>query len=270
MDTQIPDGKILLGCYEIQRFLGRGGFGETYKAIDKLKMDSCCVIKRLKPKKTDDDTLKAARTLFKREAQFLYKLGSHNQIPRLLADFEEEEEFYLAQEYIPGEDFKKELEFFKQLSETQVIDFLQDVLHILKFVHQHHVIHRDIKPSNLIRRRSDGKFVLIDFGSVKQISTQETSSDGLTSSTIAVGTRGYMPNEQQGGKPRPSSDIYALGMTAIHALTGIAPIDLKEDSRTGEVIWHHLAANINKRLVAILDKWCDRITQTVTMMLMRS
>lgn len=254
MDAKIPDDKILLGCYEIQSFLGRGGFGETYLAIDKLKMNSRCVIKRLKPKKTDEDTLKASRTLFKREAQFLYKLGNHDQIPRLLADFEEEEEFYLAQEFIAGDDFKKELESLKQLDEAQVIAFLKDVFQILKFVHQYHVIHRDIKPSNLIRRRSDGKFVLIDFGSVKQISAQETSSDGLTSSTIAVGTRGYMPNEQQGGKPRPSSDIYALGMTAIHALTGKLPTELEEDRRTGEVIWRKHAINASKGLADILDK----------------
>ncbi|WP_017656089.1 protein kinase domain-containing protein [Fortiea contorta] len=174
MNATITKGIILQGRYEIQDFIGRGGFGETYLAIDKLKMNSCCVIKRLKPKHTDPDTLTAARKLFKREAQFLYELGNHKQIPHLLADFEENGDFYLAQEFIAGEDFKKELETVQTLNETQIISFLDDVLNILKFVHQHHVIHRDIKPSNLIRRRHDGKFVLIDFGSVKQITAQET------------------------------------------------------------------------------------------------
>ncbi len=258
MDKQLLErGKILGRRYEILDFLGRGGFGETYLAIDKLKMNSSCVIKRLKPSKTEPDILIAARKLFDREAEFLYKLGHHDQIPHLLAHFEENEEekgFYLAQEFIDGKDLKKELESVKQLSEAQAIELLYDVLNILKFVHQHKVIHRDIKPSNLIRRHSDGKIVLIDFGAVKQISSQETTSDGLTASTIAIGTPGYMPNEQQGGKPRHSSDIYALGMTAIHALIGKLPSELEEDRFTGEIIWRKYVPTVDNRLAAILDK----------------
>lgn len=253
--------KTLNGQYEIIRFLGKGGFGETYIALDKNKLKSQCVVKQLKPKNTDIDTLKAAKKLFDREAKILKQLGHHNQIPKLLAHFEEDKEFYLVEEFIDGNDFKKELEAVKQFSEQQVIALLRDVLEILKFVHQKGVIHRDIKPSNLIRRRHDGKTVLIDFGAVKEVTTQDTSSDGITSFTIAVGTRGYMPNEQQGGKPRFSSDIYALGMTAIHALTGMSPPtpsnkfsnQLQEHSRTGEIIWRQYA-QVSNQLAAILDK----------------
>ncbi|PHX55606.1 hypothetical protein CP500_010030 [Tychonema bourrellyi FEM_GT703] len=253
--------KTLNGQYEIIRFLGKGGFGETYIALDKNKLKSQCVVKQLKPKNTDIDTLKAAKKLFDREAKILKQLGHHNQIPKLLAHFEEDKEFYLVEEFIDGNDLKKELEAVKQFSEQQVIALLRDVLEILKFVHQKGVIHRDIKPSNLIRRRHDGKTVLIDFGAVKEVTTQDTSSDGITSFTIAVGTRGYMPNEQQGGKPRFSSDIYALGMTAIHALTGMSPPtpsnkfsnQLQEHSRTGEIIWRQYA-QVSNQLAAILDK----------------
>ncbi|MEZ2227242.1 MAG: tetratricopeptide repeat protein [Microcoleus sp.] len=254
-------GKTLNKQYEIVEFLGKGGFGETYIALDKNKLKSQCVVKQLKPKNTDIDTLKAAKKLFDREAKILKQLGHHNQIPKLLAHFEEDKEFYLVEEFIDGNDLKKELEAVKQFGEQQVIALLRDVLEILKFVHQKGVIHRDIKPSNLIRRRHDGKTVLIDFGAVKEVTTQDTSSDGITSFTIAVGTRGYMPNEQQGGKPRFSSDIYALGMTAIHALTGMSPPtpsnkfsnQLQEHSRTGEIIWRQYA-QVSNQLAAILDK----------------
>ena len=254
-------GKTLNKQYEIVKFLGKGGFGETYIALDKNKLNSQCVVKQLKPKNTDLDTLKAAKKLFDREAKILKQLGNHNQIPKLLAHFEEDKEFYLVEEFIDGNDLKKELEAVKQLGEQQVIALLRDVLEILKFVHQRGVIHRDIKPSNLIRRRQDGKIVLIDFGAVKEVTTQETSSDGITSFTLAIGTRGYMPNEQQGGKPRFSSDIYALGMTAIHALTGMSPPtpskkfsnQLQEHSRTGEIIWRQYA-QVSNQLAAILDK----------------
>jgi serine/threonine protein kinase len=156
--------------------------------------------------------LQAAKRLFNREAEVLYQLGNHNQIPRLFAHFEEEQEFYLVQEFIEGHELRQELPVGKKLSENFVIALLKEVLEILAFVHQQNVIHRDIKPSNLVRRKQDGKLVLIDFGAVKQFGTQVINSQGATSFTIAIGSPGYMPNEQIAGKPRFSSDIYAVGM----------------------------------------------------------
>jgi serine/threonine-protein kinase len=103
---------------------------------------------------------------------------------------------------------------------------------VLAFVHQNNVIHRDIKPSNIMRRRCDGKLILIDFGLVKLV-----NASGAVSSTIPIGTHGYVPIEQARGQPRFSSDIYAVGMTAIQALTGIDnPSKLPEDNN-GEVVW---------------------------------
>jgi serine/threonine-protein kinase len=163
----------LAGHYQIVRHLGGGGFGQTFLAKDShLPGEPLCVVKQLKPKAADNATLEMAKRLFNREAQTLYRLGDHDQLPRLLAHFEQDDEFYLVQEYIEGQPLDRELAERTQLSEASVIPLLQDILEVLVFVHQQNVIHRDIKPANLIRRSKDGKIVLIDFGAVKEVSAQ--------------------------------------------------------------------------------------------------
>ncbi|MFE1746483.1 protein kinase [Coleofasciculus sp. H7-2] len=246
-------GKTLSGRYHIVKHLGCGGFGQTYLAEDRqLPGNPLCVVKQLKPKASDPLTLQVSRRLFDREAQVLYKLGKHDQIPQLLAHFEQEQEFYLVQEFIEGHELKQELPVGKQLSENQVITLCGDILKILEFVHQQDVIHRDIKPSNLMRRKQDGKIVLIDFGAVKQVSAQKTN-EGNTTLTVAIGSPGYMANEQLGGKPRFCSDIYAVGMIGIQAITGIQPSQLPEDSTTGEIIWRD-KVQVSQQFADVLDK----------------
>lgn len=256
-------GKTFSSRYKIVKHLGGGGFGQTYLAEDlQLPGNPLCVVKQLKPKSTDPFTLQTARRLFDREAQVLYKLGNHDQIPRLLAHFEEEQEFYLVQEFIDGNDLKQELSVGKQLSKTQVIDLCQGILEILEFVHQQDVIHRDIKPANLIRRKQDGKIVLIDFGAVKQVSTQTANSQKETTLTVAIGSPGYMPNEQLSGKPQFCSDIYAVGMLGIQCLTGVPPSQLPEDAKTSEILWHdkwlhntlHEQGQSSSAIADVLDK----------------
>ncbi|MBD2035461.1 tetratricopeptide repeat protein [Leptolyngbya sp. FACHB-321] len=230
-------GKILGGRYQIIRHLGGGGFGQTYLAGDlHLPGKPQCVVKQLKPRMTDPEALQAARRLFDSEAEALYALGNHEQIPRLFAHFEEGQDFYLVQEFIEGQVLSRELKIQPQFAEIEVIHLLQDLLTVLEFVHQQQVVHRDIKPSNLIRRESDRRLILIDFGAVKQIGVQSLDADEA-SVTIAVGSSGYMPNEQLAGKPRFSSDVYAVGMLAIQCLTGIYPKKLREDPKTSEIIW---------------------------------
>lgn len=246
------ESTILRGRYKITKLLGRGGFGETYLAEDGDRPGKpICVVKQLQVNSNSLSILKAAQRLFNNEAEVLYKLGSHEQIPQLLAHFEENNQFFLVQEFIDGHDLSEEINPSKRWNEQQIIVFLIDVLTILKFVHHENVIHRDIKPSNLIRRRRDGKIFLIDFGVVKEIQMPATA---LTNSypTISVGTPGYVPNEQLGGKPRFSSDIYALGITAIQALTRLYPEQILENPQTGEILWRH-QAQISDRLANILD-----------------
>lgn len=249
-------GNTLASRYKIVKHLGAGGFGQTFLAQDtQLPGKPLCVVKQLKPQSNDPSTLQVARRLFDTEAKILYKLGDYDQIPRLLAHFEENREFYLVQQFIEGKELTQEMTLGQRWSEVQVIALLQDILKTLAFVHQENVIHRDLKPANLIRRRMDGKIVLIDFGAVKEIIPKSTNSAGQSGFTVAIGTRGYMPSEQAKGKPKLSSDVYAVGVIAIQALTGLDPGrgQLPEDSKTGEIIWRNYA-QVNPKLANVLDK----------------
>ena len=245
-------GQILRQRYQIIDKLGAGGVGETYLAEDldiPVSPKPKCVVKRLQPKAIDPDT----QRLFQAEAEILYKLGqNYDQIPQLFAYFQENQEFYLVQELIEGDNLSQEIILGQPWDEAQVIELLREILEILAYVHQHNVIHRDLKPSNLMRRRQDDKLILIDFGAVKQVSSLVANDSDTGSRTIGIGTFGYMPGEQALGKPRLSSDIYAVGMMAIQALTGIAPNQLPEDDK-GEILWHK-NAQVSEALTAILNQ----------------
>ena len=240
-------GQTIGGHYQVIQSLGKGGFGETYLAQDiHLPDKPYRVVKKLKPQCTNPDDLEIAQRLFNTEAQTLYKLGTHNQIPQLFAHFEENQEFYLVQEYIDGHDLTKEIKPGKPLDEPQVIEILQEILTVLEFVHQEKVIHRDIKPANLIRRQADNKIILIDFGAVKQITSK-------INYTIPIGTPGYIPSEQLRGQPQHCSDIYAVGIIAIQALTGIQPTQLPINPDTLEINWRN-SVSVSPELADILDK----------------
>jgi tetratricopeptide (TPR) repeat protein len=280
-------GQTIGGRYTIISQLGQGGFGRTFVAQDQHLPDhQQCVVKQLKPQATDPFTLQTARRLFETEAKVLHLLGSHDQIPQLFAYFEENQEFYLVQEFIEGDDLSKELtpptpayqggantgnpslyqggasagnsSLYQGgargglWSEDEVISLLKEILEILDFVHQQNVIHRDINPRNIIRRKQDGKLVLIDFGAVKQVSTQVVQG-GRTNITIAIGTPGYLPSEQANSHPKLSSDIYAVGMVGIQALTGISPDQLPIDPDTGEISWND-KGSVSPEFAEFLDK----------------
>ena len=246
--------KTLGGRYKITQILGHGGFGETYIAQDiKRPQSPQCVVKQLSPATNNPSHLRLARRLFDREAETLERLGKHEQIPRLLAYFEEDGEFYLVQEYIPGHSLSQELSLGRQLPEARVIDILQELLQILSFVHSEKVIHRDIKPSNIIRRQTDRQLVLIDFGAVKDQYSKLAAEETSNNLTIGIGTQGYMAPEQAAGKPQHNSDIYAVGMIGIQALTGLPPSQLKPDSQTGEIRWQENAV-VSSGLAAVLSK----------------
>jgi serine/threonine protein kinase len=247
-------GQILDRRYQIARSLGSGGFGHTYLAKDlKIPGEPVCVVKHLKPASAEPAYLQIASRLFTSEATTLAKLGHHDQIPRLLAYFEENQEFYLVEEFIEGHSLNDELQTERKYSETEAVQILVDVLEVLAFVHSQGVIHRDIKPDNLIRRQSDRKLILIDFGAIKQVQSQLIVQQGQVSATVAIGTPGYMASEQGQGKPRPSSDVYALGMIGIQTLTGLSPRKLPEDQNTGELSWQHLVT-AQAGLVEVLTK----------------
>ncbi|MFN6558810.1 MAG: protein kinase domain-containing protein [Nostoc sp. ChiSLP01] len=249
--------KTLRNRFEIIKQLGSGGSGDTYLAIDlDLPGRPHCVVKHFHPKDPNPTVGAIAKKLFAREAEVLYQLGNdHDQIPRLFAHFDEGGDFYLVQEYIDGHSLTQEIIPGQRLRENAVLSLLKEILEVLAFVHEHNIIHRDIKPQNLMRRHSDGKIVLIDFGSIKKIGALGAAL------TVVVGTPGYMPSEQAKGKPKLSSDIYAVGMIGIQALTGLVPSQLQEDPNTGEVIWRD-RAQVSDAFADILDRMvCDRHSQ---------
>lgn len=240
-------GNTLADRYKITKALGSGGFSKAFLAIDTQRPDQRrCIVKQLQPESDDAFTVKTSRRLFATEVKVLKRLGNYDQIPQLFDDFEENQDFFLVEQYIEGNSLKRELGW-RRWSEAKVITFLQDVLTTLAYVHQRRVIHRDLKPANLIRRKQDKKIVLIDFGAVK--------NKRRIAQTVVIGTDGYMPSEQSIGRPNFSSDVYAVGIIAIQALTGLDPTKgkLSFDAKSGEITWRRYAS-VSPMLGDIIDK----------------
>ncbi|MGA9383141.1 MAG: serine/threonine-protein kinase, partial [Phormidium sp.] len=249
--------KILLKSrYRATDFLGAGGMGKNFLAVDEdTPLKKRCVIKQFSPDSSivnNPTAFQKAIELFNREAAMLDTLGDESsQIPRLLAYLEQDECLYFVQEFIEGQNLLKELAQQGTYNEAQIYQLLNDLLPVLKFIHQRGVIHRDIKPENIMRR-PNGELVLIDFGISKQF------SGTLISMGTSVGTLGYAPPEQMTyGEAYPASDIYALGATCIHLLTDIPP-DQLFNARENRWLWRDVLAtngvDISQQLGKILDK----------------
>jgi serine/threonine protein kinase len=255
--TQYMIGKVLQGRYQIVQALGAGVFGQTYIAVDIDHPENPkCVVKQLKATGSQPSYLDTLRLRFLTETETLKHLGHHNQIPELLGCFEEKERFYLVQEFIEGHALTAELPMGQQWgslwNEREVIQFLNDVLEILEFVHSQGVIHCDVKPENLIRRACDGKLVLIDFGSIQPVDFGVDAA--LPIYHLPVTSLGYIPPEQFISQAQPNSDIYSLGMIAIQGLTGLAPLQLKIDPYTNDIYWRLNNTRVNDYLAAVLSQ----------------
>ncbi len=247
-------GQFLRNRYRVLRLLGEGGFSRTYATEDADRLNAPCVIKQFFPQVQGTIQRNKAAEFFKEEAFRLYELGeNHTQIPRLLAYFEQGSSLYLVQEFIEGKTLLQEVQ--KQaFTEEQIYQLLTDLLPVLQFVHAAKVIHRDIKPENIIRRDSDGKPVLIDFGGAKQV-TQTT----LARQATVIYTIGYAPSEQMAGFPCHGSDLYALGVTCVRLLTQCLPLqntygeinDPLYDAMNGNWLWQE---ELQKKGITIGDE----------------
>ncbi|MEH2465287.1 serine/threonine-protein kinase [Nostoc sp.] len=252
---------LLDGRYVTIKLLGRGGFGAAFLARDRrIPGMRQCVVKQFQPAgNLTLNQLQQAQIMFEREAEVLAQLGNdHEQIPDLFAFFpvivnslqpgQQDQFFYLAQEYIDGQNLEEELVQQSKFSEQQVLEVLQEILKVLKFVHHRGIIHRDIKPSNIMRRR-DGKLFLLDFGAVKLVTNV---ASGAASST-GIYSMGFAPPEQMaGGQVFPSTDLYALAITLITLLTNQEAVQLF-DAYSNQWKWR-MQVTINPRLADILDK----------------
>ena len=241
---------ILRNRYQPFKPLGGGGFAKTYLAVDIDKLNEKCVIKQFAPQTQGTTELQKATELFLQEAQQLQQFGECPQIPALLAYFSDNNRLYLVQQFIDGENLSTELEHQGIFNESKIWHLLQDLLPVVQAIHSQGIIHRDIKPENIIRRYSDNKLFLVDFGAVKVVKPQQRTATG----TI-IGSAEYCAPEQSMGKPLFISDLYSLGVTCLHLLTGISPFDLYSPLE-GEWVWRdYLNGNVvSDKLGKILDK----------------
>jgi serine/threonine protein kinase len=257
-------GNLLLkDRYRTVKFLDAGGMSRAFLAIDQhTPSQRLCVVKQFFPSPrviNDPKAFKKSVELFQRESEQLDKLSDEAiAIPKLYAYLEQEQRFYLVQEFIDGENLYKELERRGAYSEEEVRDILHQLLPILQIIHDRGVIHRDIKPENIMRRQN-GELVLIDFGLSKQL------TDKVTTRGTTGGTMGYAPMEQvRGGVAFPSTDLYALAATCIHLLTDMPP-DLLYDFELNEWCWKDILkarqVDISNQLREILEKMLQTDTR---------
>ena len=249
-----PDTQICLNCgsnlllqnrYRGLQIIGQGGFGRTFKGIDESQPNQpYYAIKQFWVESNSRDRALAVE-LFEKEAKRLEVLGKNSYIPALQDYFVEEQEQYLVQEFISGDNLTKE----KVWNEHDIRQLLLDLLPLIQFVHSHQVIHRDIKPENIVRRQSDNSLVLVDFGAAKVVTEATFNKTGTV-----IGSAAYTAPEQLKGKAVFASDIYSLGVTCVHLLTQVHPFNLFD---SGENTWnwrHYLSQPVSKQLGKILDK----------------
>ena len=236
--------------YRTIKPIGQGGFGRTFLAIDEDKPSKPpCVIKQFFPLVKGASNLLKASELFNQEAIQLDELGKHPLIPDLLAYFTQDNQQYLVQEFIDGQTLAQEIKQKGAFNETKIRQCLNDLLPILQFVHSKQVIHRDIKPDNIIRRTSDQKLFLVDFGASKT-----TTGEALQKTGTSIGSPEYVAPEQTRGRAVFASDIYSLGVTCIHLLTAMSPFDLF-DMNQDIWVWRQFVKNpVSNELGRILDK----------------
>jgi len=249
---------LLTDRYRALEILGQGGFGRTFLAVDEHKPSQpYCVIKQFLPQAQGTNNQEKAGELFKQEAIQLEHLGKHQQIPELFAYLIQDNRQYLVQEYIEGQNLAQELAQTGAFSETKIINLLGDLLPILAFIHQKQVIHRDIKPENIIRRKSDNKLFLVDFGAAKV-----ATHTALAGIATQLGSPGYFAPEQWAGKPIFASDLYSLGVTCIYLLTNIDDPRCLFDSGEYDWVWrNYLTVKVNNTLGQVLDKLLQQGTK---------
>ena len=264
-------GLQLKGLYEAIALIGQGGMGRTFRAIDLGRLGQPCAIKQFLPQFQNQQSrtklMQKAIALFESEAAQLKELGSHPQIPELIAYFEEDGCLYLVQELIEGENLYNELQTRGLFNETQIYQLLEEILPVLQFIHDRQIIHRDIKPDNIIRKKEKGKrknsianyelripsLVLVDFGAAKSFVSNTANRTGTL-----IGSAEYVAPEQARGKAVPQSDLYSLGVTCIHLLTGISPFDLYDDVGDRWIWRDKLTTSISEHLADILDRLLEK------------
>ncbi|WP_299489555.1 serine/threonine-protein kinase [Acaryochloris sp. IP29b_bin.137] len=233
--------------YKIIKPLGSGRWGKTYLAEDVDQLNTPCIVKQL--------TLKTfganpdAVQLFQNEAKQLQILGHHVQLPDLLAYFQEGEYLYLVHQLIEGKTLLDQLQR-GPFDEAQVHTLLLDLLPVLQVVHEQGVVHRDLKPENILQD-SHGHYILIDFGIAQFLNENQALQRPISSRSM-----GYRPPEQLQGHASPVSDLFGLGATCFHLLSGMSPSALVQtQGQFWSQDWQsHVAQPLSSELQATLTQ----------------
>ena len=216
--------------YKLKEMLGQGGMGVAYLAEDKARNNALCVVKQLTVVGATQEEHAEASRFFRREVDILRHLR-HPGIVRLFDDcISTDQKYFLVMDYIPGNNLDDVVKSWGSFSSQATIEIGIQCCEILEYLHGHAppIIYRDLKPGNLMLT-PDGQIVFIDFGIARSILPKQIAT--------RVVTTGYSPPEQYTGHPEPRSDLYALGATLCHLVTGVRPkplfvsppIELKHD-----------------------------------------
>ncbi len=218
----LAEGVVLNGRYEIIRKIGGGGMGAVYLASDNNLGGVLRAVKEMVQSHIEEEQQEKAVNDFRRESMILSTLD-HVSIPTIFDYFYDEKEsrFYLVMKYISGGDLSSRLRSAPEgrIDERKVTEWATQIIDVLDYLHNQPstIVYRDLKPSNIMIDGNSGRVMLIDFGIARSIN--QKSEKGVT----AVGTMGYAPPELFSGNVEPRSDIYSLGSTMFHLLTGADP-----------------------------------------------
>ncbi|HEX7314182.1 MAG TPA: protein kinase [Pyrinomonadaceae bacterium] len=221
--SQLESGTVLYGRYEIVKRIGGGGMGAVYYAKDRNLGDAPRAVKEMIQTHLDESQQEKAVADFRRESMLLASL-EHPSIPTIYDYFYDDtaSRFYLVMKYISGGDCLARLRNAPggRLDELTVAEWGAQAADVLEYLHNQRppIIYRDLKPANLMIDGNSGRVMLIDFGIARWVAPQEK---GVT----AVGTMGYAPPELFSGKAEARTDIYGLGATMFHLMTGSDPQD---------------------------------------------
>jgi eukaryotic-like serine/threonine-protein kinase len=221
--SQLEPGTVLYGRYEIVKRIGGGGMGAVYYAKDRNLGDAPRAVKEMIQTHLDESQQEKAVADFRRESMLLASL-EHPSIPTIYDYFYDDaaSRFYLVMKYISGGDCLARLRNapMNRLDELTVAEWGAQAADVLEYLHNQRppIIYRDLKPANLMIDGNSGRVMLIDFGIARWVAPQEK---GVT----AVGTMGYAPPELFSGKAEARTDIYGLGATMFHLMTGSDPQD---------------------------------------------
>ncbi len=255
MQPPITVGTVLQNRYRVLQVLGQGGFGRTYLAADQGRFNEYCALKEFIPPTDSAYAVEKSNELFERDASVLYRID-HPQVPKFRAVFDEDQRLFLVQDYVEGMTYSDLLDGRlaqgQAFSVDEVLHFVRQLIPVLTHIHGKGIIHRDISPDNVMCLEEQNIPVLIDFGVVKAIATQIQTQQGSNPTT--VGKPGYAPSEQiRGSEVYPSSDLYALAVTAVVLMTGRQPGELF-DSNNMTWRWRHLVPSVPERFAMVLDR----------------